>query len=60
MTERENCILKYRKLLELLEREAELISRGIQGDLLENYLNLLYREEELLRSELRSLQTNIK
>ena len=60
MTERENCIFKYRKLLELLEREAELISRGIQGDILENYLNLLYREEELLRSELRSLQTNIK
>lgn len=49
----EEIISEYRRLLELLKEEEVLISRSLQGELLEIYRDILTREEEEIERYLR-------
>lgn len=49
----EEIISEYRRLLELLKDEEELISKSLQGDLLEIYRDILTKEEDEIERYLR-------
>lgn len=42
----EEIISEYKKLLELIDEENVLIAKGLQGELLEMYRNILAQEKD--------------
>lgn len=56
MFEAEECVYRYRKLLQLLEEDTQEISACLQGELLEEYRELLTREKDILNDALRTMQ----
>jgi hypothetical protein len=56
MFEAEECVYRYRKLLQLLEEDTQEISACLQGELLEEYRGLLTREKDILNDALRTMQ----
>lgn len=48
-------ISEYRKLLELIDEEKVMVSKGLQGELLDMYRNILLKEKNEIE---RYLQMN--
>lgn len=59
MFEAQECAYRYRKLLELLEEDATEISQSLQGELLEEYRELLSRETDFLSQALKKIQYSL-
>ena len=59
MFEAQECAYRYRKLLALLEEDATEISQSLQGELLEEYRELLSRETDFLSQALKKIQYSL-
>ena len=53
------CVTKYRKLLQLLEEDAQGISHYLQGDILEEYLRILEMEKSTISSAANTLKREL-
>ena len=56
MYEKEVCVTKYRRLLQLLEEDSDEIMLGLQGELLDAYRAILIREKDTLYNALKLIQ----
>ena len=57
MYEIEECISRYRQLLDLMEDDSNKIEQGLQGELLDAYRGVVERERILLENALTSIKT---
>ena len=48
MTEVEECIKRYRRVIELLDLDCEKMALAIQGDILDEYLKITQLEKDAL------------
>lgn len=56
MLQNEECVSRYRRLLNLLENDAEEIAQGLQGELLTAYRSVLEKEKDRLTDALRDME----
>ena len=56
--EREECIARYRQLLQLLEEDGDEIESCFQGDMLDAYRAILAKEKDILSNAISSIQFN--
>lgn len=54
----DEVIYNYRKLLEKIDTEREIIDKSIEGDLLERYRRILVKERDDIEKNLRKLYQN--
>lgn len=57
MTE-QDVLAHYRKLVALLDEEADSIAHSFQGELLEEYRKALLKERELLQEVIRNISNS--
>ncbi len=57
MYEIEECISRYRQLLDLMVDDSNKIEQGLQGELLDAYRGVVERERILLEDALTSIKT---
>lgn len=54
--EAQECVARYKRLLQLIDEDFNEIAQGIQGRVLESYRDILVREKEILMEALKSMQ----
>lgn len=54
----DEVIYNYRKLLEKIDTEREIIDKSIEGDLLERYRRILVKERDDIEKNFRKLYPN--
>lgn len=59
MYEIEECLSRYRQLLDLMDDDSKKIEQGLQGELLDAYRNVVERERTLLENALISIKKRI-
>lgn len=57
MYEIEECISRYRQLLDLMVDDSNKIEQGLQGELLDAYRGVVERERILLEDAFTSIKT---
>lgn len=56
MYEAQECVARYKRLLQLIDEDFDEIAQGIQGRVLKSYREILVKEKEILMEALKSMQ----
>lgn len=56
MLQIDECVSRYRRLINLMESDAEEIAQGLQGELLTAYRGVLEEEKSILTDALRDME----